>query len=410
MALVDEADSILIDEARVPLILSRTCKNTAQNEYHRHALRLAAQLSAPHDYRLDRARMTAALTDHGAAALEKASRDLGSVWRNGLHREETVCRALCALHLYLRDRHYLVSEGKVSIIDAATGRVAMGRVWSRGLHQLIELKEGCEPSGEQVTEAQITFQRFFRRYFHLAGMSGTLAEAGAELRQIYQLEVVKVPMRRASRRRRLPTRLYFRREDWFEAVIERVREMVRAGRPVLIGTDSVLDSEEFSTRLNQVGIEHEVLNARQDAHEADIVARAGEAGRVTVSTNIAGRGTDIPLAPGVAQRGGLHVLSCQRNASRRIDRQLFGRCARQGDPGSAEIVLCIERRPIGRLLSWLPRRLREGNCLSRPTWLVELAVALPQGFEQRNQRAVRWALFTHDEQLTAAGSVVAGKE
>ncbi len=410
MAVVDEADSVLIDEARVPLILSRPLVNAGQQAYHAHAIALAGGLHEGRDYTLEPARMSAELTERGAGALEAATAGLPPVWRNRPHREETVCIALAALHLYRRDRHYLVHGGKVVIVDEATGRKAPGRVWSRGLHQLIELKEGCEPSGEQVTAAQITYQRFFQRYLRLAGMSGTLAEARSELAAVYDLNVTHVPLRKPCRRNVLPTTLYPDRERQFAAVVARTRAAVERGQPVLIGTDSVVESEMLSACLTQAGIAHEVLNARQDAREAQIIARAGDAGAVTVATNMAGRGTDIPLGPGVAERGGLHLICCQHNAARRIDRQLLGRCARQGDPGTAETLLALDRPRIGRFVpAWLRRAIGPEG-VTRPPWLVTLAMRLPQRLEEQAQRGQRWALLEHDRRLDSAPGIGAAVE
>ena len=406
MAIVDEADSILIDEARVPLILSRSSTNPQQLAYCAQALELAAELEPGRDCTLDRVRMSADLTVTGRDRVEARTVTLGSVWRNRLQRDETVCQALAALHLFQRDRHYLVRDEAVIIIDESTGRLAAGRVWSRGLHQLIELKEHCTPTGEQVTAAQVTYQRFFRRYLRLGGMSGTLAEARRELRSVYGLKVLRVPLRRPSGRVVLSSRILPDREAQWHAVVVEARSVSAAGRPVLIGTDSVAESEELSARLGAAGLAHEVLNARHDAREAEIIAAAGEAGRITVATNMAGRGVDIPLGPGVAERGGLHLICCQHNASRRIDRQLLGRCARQGDPGSVRTLISFEKPLIERLFPasctrWIGR---EG--LARPAWLVAFIVRLPQIQEERRQRAQRRQLLDHEYRVRRAWSML----
>jgi preprotein translocase subunit SecA len=395
MTIVDEADSILIDEACVPLVLAERSADSGQLDYLKKAFAVASALTAS-DYRLDRSGMKAELTIRGREVLERRTATAGNAWRNRLHREEMVCLALAALHIYSRDRHYLVRDGKVEIIDETTGRPAAGRTWSRGLHQLIELKEGCEPSDQQVTAAQITFQRFFRRYHRVSGSSGTLADASGELREVYGLHVVRVPLRKPSRRRLSSTRLYPDRKSQVQAVAARALAVSSDGRPVLIGTDSVGDSENLSNELTAAGIDHAVLNARQDAAEAELIAAAGQAGRITVTTNIAGRGTDIPLAAGVADRGGLHVICCQHNVSRRIDRQLVGRCARQGDPGSAETLLAVDQALLAR---WMPAWLR--RCIAtagmqRPRWLVQLLVRLPQWAESARRRDLRRALLAHD--------------
>lgn len=341
-AIVDEADSILIDEARVPFILSQPSRDTQQAGYLHQALELARRLDAAADFRLASAARTAELTVRGRERLEILVRGMPSVWQNRLHRDETLCAALAALHLYRRDQHYLVRDGKVLIIDDTTGRTAPGRAWSQGLHQLIELKEGCKPTPPQTTAAQITYQRFFPRYVRLGGLSGTLMESAGELRRSYDLPVRRVPLRQPDRRITLPARLFPNREALWDAVAHRATAMAATGRPVLVGTDTVADSDALSGRLRALGFEHDVLNARNDQGEAEVVARAGRRGAITVATNMAGRGTDIGLEDGVADLGGLHVICCQCNAARRIDRQLAGRCARQGDPGSVEIWLAAD--------------------------------------------------------------------
>jgi len=397
MAIVDEADGILIDEACVPLVLSERGEDNGQLEYLGNALRIARALSAS-DFVLDRSQMKTQLTPSGRDALERSADSAGNAWRNRRHREETVCMALAALHIYRCDRHYMVRDDRVEIIDETTGRLAAGRIWSRGLHQLIELKEGCTPSEQQVTAAQITYQRFFRRYLRLSGSSGTLTEAAGELRETYGLRVVHVPLRNPSRRQLLNTRLYADRDSQWQAVAARARYISRRGRPVLVGTDSVADSEHLSRKLAASGIKHAVLNARQDAAEAELVAAAGQAGRITVTTNMAGRGTDIPLAPGVADRGGLHVICCQHNISRRIDRQLIGRCARQGDPGSAETLISTTQPMLTRWTpGWLRKRIGELG-IDRPRWLVHLLVHFPQWGESARRRDQRRALLAHDLQ------------
>ncbi|MGH8679638.1 MAG: DEAD/DEAH box helicase [Burkholderiales bacterium] len=396
MAIVDEADSILIDEARVPLILSELRSNPGQHEYHRHALRLALQLTVDQDFCLDPHRMSAELMPNGRNRVDHWARELGSIWQNRLHREETFCMALAATHLFHRDRHYLVRDGTVGIIDETTGRLAAGRVWSRGLHQLIEAKEDCQPSGEQVPVAQITYQRFFQRYFRLGGMSGTLREARGELQSIYRLRVTRVPLLRPRRRKTLATQLFPNRAALWRSVVDRAVDISRSGRPVLIGTDSVADSESLSRELGHAGVEHAVLNARHDRKEAQIIAKAGQPGCITVATNMAGRGTDIPLGAGVAERGGLHVINCQHNTSRRIDRQLLGRCARQGDPGSTETLLSLDKPLISRLLpQWIVRLVGDDGLL-RPQLLIRLLICVPQLVEEDHQRAQRADLLKHD--------------
>lgn len=403
MAVIDEADSILIDEARVPLIISELRENQDKNEAAGEIMQLAATLRPQTDFTLDRHTQSATLTESGKAALDAKSGSLHPAWHNRRHRDENLCLALAALHLFQRDRHYLVRDDGVHIIDETTGRLATGRTWSRGLHQFIEMKEGCKPSGEAVTRAQITYQRFFPRYLRLCGMSGTLAESRGELSRVYGLNVVRVPLRKPSQRIDHGHRVYARRDQVWQSVADRIVEVSGKGRPVLVGTDSVADSDSLSTHLAQQGIAHTVLNARNDKQEASIVALAGHRGRVTVATNMAGRGTDIPLGPGVEKRGGLHVISCQMNSARRIDRQLHGRCARQGDPGSVETLICIEaalmRRNLPAAIKRLAERLADSSSGQLPGWLGSLMATLTQRIEESRQQAQRAQLLHYDRQL-----------
>jgi preprotein translocase subunit SecA len=400
MAVVDEADSILIDEARTPLIISQPRVNPQKQAYVEQALRLAMQLAPGRDFVVDREVQAALISPQGRNRVAELAAPLGGLWEDRRHREEIIALALAAHHVYERDRDYLVRERKIVMIDQTTGRVAPGRVWSRGLQQLLEIKEGCPPTGEQETIAQITYQRFFPRYHHLCGMSGTLAEAQAELRSVYRLDVAHVPLRRPSRRRQLPTRVYGSRQAKWDAVITRLRALHASGRPVLVGTDSVADSDHLSVLLAAERLPHAVLNARNDGEEAAMVARAGEIGQIMVTTNMAGRGTDIPLGPGVAERGGLHVICCQHNASPRIDRQLHGRAARQGDPGSMETVLSLQDALLARTYpQWFMGMLRAmtGHAGCLPAWLGAGVARLPQWLEERRQRGERRMLLDHDQ-------------
>lgn len=403
MAVIDEADSILIDEAQTPFIISEQHRPAGKQEAAIQLLQLAATLQAGTDFLLDGATQSATLSLAGRAALAAHASRLHAVWGNPRRAEESLCLALAALYLFRRDRHYLVRNGGIHIIDETTGRLAPGRTWSRGLHQFIELKEGCRSSPETVTRAQITYQRFFPRYFRLCGMSGTLAEARGELARVYGLPVVRVPLRRPSRRIEMAHRVFLKRTQQWQAVTERANCLLRAGRPVLIGTDSVVDSESLSAHLTQSGLPHAVLNAKNDGEEAAIVALAGQPGRLTIATNMAGRGTDILLGTGVAARGGLHVISCQMNGTRRIDRQLMGRCARQGDPGSVESLLSLEAALMARSLPAGLLRLA-GKCArhpdgSLPVWLGRLAAAWAQRLEEARHRAQRALMLHQDRQL-----------
>jgi preprotein translocase subunit SecA len=398
MAIVDEADSILIDEARVPLILARAVGGERERADYIAALALAARLEAGSDFDIDAQARRVSLTAAGETALARAAEDQAPAWRNRRHREAWVVQALTALWLFRRDRDYILRDGRVEIVDPTTGRVAAGRSWSRGLHQLIELKEGIEPTPAHATAAQITFQRLFRRYHRLAGVSGTLCESAGELAQTYGLRVFRLPSRLPSRRALLGLRVVATRAELWAAVAARVAEVRAQGRPVLIGTDSVADSEALATVLAGAGIDCRVLNARQDKEEADVVALAGLRAQVTVTTNMAGRGTDIPLGPGVAALGGLHVISCQHNGARRIDRQLLGRCARQGLPGSTETWISLDsemfRRRLdepwrARLAGWLGSGAGQGA--------ARLVARLAQRLEEARESGARRRMLRDDE-------------
>jgi preprotein translocase subunit SecA len=308
-----------------------------------------------------------------------------------------------ALHFFSLDKHYLIREGKVQIIDEYTGRVMPDRSWERGLHQLIEAKEGCEITGQIDTQARISYQRFFRRYLHLAGMTGTAREVAGELWSIYRLRVTSIPTNRPLHRVYLPDRVYVAAEQKWEAVVRKIADLHDSGRPVLVGTRSVEASEHLSRLLSNAGLEHRVLNARQDKEEAEIVALAGERARITVATNMAGRGTDIALASGVAELGGLHVIATERHEARRIDRQLFGRCGRQGDPGSCEAMVSLEDELatvyVKRPLLWLANGALKRSDDDRSRWVGKLLFGSSQRSAERLHGRMRRELLKMDEYL-----------
>ena len=341
--IVDEADSVFVDEARTPLILSASTRSDEEKERCESALALARALASGPDYTTDLVERSAVLTEAGKAKLQAAGESLGGIWSSKRAREELVARALSALVLFHRDHHYVVSEGKVQIVDESTGRVMPDRSWEQGLHQMIEAKEGCELTERRETLARITYQRLFRRFLRLSGMSGTAKEVAREIKLIYRLDVVRIPLHKPSQRVVGRARACATLAEKWAVVADTVEKLAVIGRrAVLIGTRSVKASEEISAVLTARGIEHALLNAKQDKDEAQVVASAGQPGRVTVATNMAGRGTDIRLAAEVAGSGGLHVILTEYHESRRIDRQLFGRCARQGDPGSCEAIVSLE--------------------------------------------------------------------
>jgi len=340
VAIVDEADSVLIDEARTPLIISETQPDEHGLDLYQKAIALAGQLVSGEHFEISVQREVI-INESGERFLRELTSDLTGVWSSSLWRHELVEKALSALHCFHRDQHYIVAENKVQIVDEFSGRVMPDRSWERGLHQMIEAKENCEITGQRSTLAKITYQRFFRRYLLLCGMTGTAAEVRAEMGRVYDLEVFKIPTHRPSKQVRLPNRCWANTEDRWTAVANRAIQLSEQGRAILIGTRSVEASELLGQHLEAAGVAHAVLNARQDKQEADIVAQAGEPGRITVATNMAGRGTDIKLSPEVADSGGLHVILTEFHESARVDRQLFGRCARQGKPGSVEAMVCL---------------------------------------------------------------------
>jgi preprotein translocase subunit SecA len=347
VAIVDEADSVLIDEARTPLILSSgqdgvANDSTTDSTTYEVALDMAGQLVSGEDFHLLASEKRVRLTRQGEHRIAELASGLQEPWTIRKAREDLMQQALCALHIYQRDVQYIVVDGKVQIVDEFTGRVMPDRSWERGIHQLIEVKENCAVTQRRQTLARITFQRFFRRYAHLCGMTGTAVEAAGELYAVYGLRVVRIPTNRPLRRTSVGTRIYVSEDVKWEAVLDSVTHAMRRNRSVLIGTRSVGASERVDNLLRQAGLSPVILNARQDRYEAEIIASAGQPGRVTVATNMAGRGTDITIHQRVRDEGGLHVILTEYHESRRIDRQLFGRAGRQGDPGTYESIVSLD--------------------------------------------------------------------
>ncbi len=401
-AIVDEADSVLIDEARTPLIISNRGDTSQEEGTYREAIEVARKLSAPLDFTLRPRDKAVELTDFGKAKITRMTKAYGSVWSGTKRREDLVRQALSALHLYQADKHYLVKDGKVQIIDEYTGRVMPDRSWERGLHQMIETKEGQAITGRQETLARISYQRFFRRYLRLAGMTGTAREVTGELWSVYHLNVVRVPTNRPLQRKRYRDSVFSTADQKWRAAVDRIREMHDQGRPVLVGTRSVQASEHLSRLLTASFLRHQVLNARQDQEEAQIVSQAGQKGRITVATNMAGRGTDIRLAPGVAELGGLHVLATERHEASRIDRQLFGRGGRQGDPGSYEIMTSLEDELVTEYYGEKPSRLAMRFFPTRvplPGWVAGPVVRWAQEAAELHHSSIRRDLLKLDDNL-----------
>jgi preprotein translocase subunit SecA len=339
-AIVDEVDSILIDEARTPLIISGE-PETAAETYYAYA-RAVKPLENGVDYEVDEKFQTAAPTEEGVAKIEKAL-GIENLYapENGQEVNHLI-QAIKAKELYKRDVEYVVDNGEVKIVDEFTGRITEGRRWSEGLHQAIEAKEGVRIQDENVTVATITIQNYFRMYTKLAGMTGTALTEANEFHEIYGLEVVPIPTNRPMVRLDKNDVVYKTKDEKFAAVVDDIVQRHAAGQPVLVGTISVEVSEHLSRLLERQGVEHEVLNAKNHEREAAIIERAGERGAVTIATNMAGRGVDIKLADGVRELGGLYVLGTERHESRRIDNQLRGRSGRQGDPGESRFYLSAQ--------------------------------------------------------------------
>lgn len=404
-AIVDEADSVLVDEARTPLVISGAGDAAAESELFRLALDAASGLAPEFDYVLDRTNRMARLTDQGRVRLKELSAGLPPSWRSARAREEIAQQALAAAHLFDRDVHYLVRDGKVMIIDEYTGRVMPDRSWERGLQQLIEVKEACAVTGRRPTLARITYQRLFRRYIRLSGMTGTAMEVAPELEAVYGLRAVRVPTNRPVARTDLGTRLYADRGRKWDAVAHTLAQLRDAGRPVLAGSRSVAASEELCAVLAARGLPHVLLNARQDREEAEIIAAAGQAGRITVATNMAGRGTDIRPEPGVLARGGLHVVLTEFHESGRIDRQLFGRCGRQGDPGSYEAIVSLDddilrRHARGAAGAFAARY--AGATAPLPAWIATTLKTIAQRAAEAANSRDRRATMELDRRLDTA--------
>jgi preprotein translocase subunit SecA len=340
-AIVDEADSVLIDEARTPMILSREAPSIFQRELLEWAVQSAANLKSPQHFTWGPGRSIEMLP----SALQSSPPlppTVRTVWRSNAWKEVLLRQALSAQHSFLRDQHYIVVGGKVQIVDESTGRVMPDRSWEQGLHQLIEVKEGLETTAGRETLQSMTFQRFFRRYYVLSGLTGTAVEASRELWTTYRLRVRRIPPNRPLKRTRLSSLCFLTLDQKWQAAAQAAILASAKGQPVLIGTRSVGSSEQIAAELGRRGQTHVVLNARQDAEEAAIVAAAGIAGRITVATNMAGRGTDIKPDAAAVKAGGLHVILTEFHESPRIDRQLIGRSARQGDAGSFQAIVATE--------------------------------------------------------------------
>ncbi len=388
-AIVDEADSILVDEAVTPLIISGDAPNAEQIEAYRQAAELARDMVPDEDYKVDHRYREINLTRAGTAKVNGLTRDAGAIWKGRRRREELVSQALNARELFIRDKQYIIEDDKVVIVDEFTGRLMPDRTWRAGLHQAVEAKEGVDVKSPKETLARISFQRFFRLYRHLSGMTGTAWEARHECWQIYSLPTVVLPTHRPCIRSQEPDRVFATARARWQAVVEEIRRVHAHGRPILVGTRSVEASEHLSGLLGDIGLGRQVLNAVRHAEEAAIIARAGQQATITVATNMAGRGTDIKLGRGIAALGGLHVIATERHESGRIDRQLAGRAGRQGDPGTAVAYVSLEDELVARTTPHAAKHLRQRYAANFGPLDITPVRAL---FSMAQRRAERMAL------------------
>jgi len=399
-AIVDEADSVLIDDAKTPLVLSKASARSLNHAEFAVALGVARRLEDGQDFTIEQNQVE--LTEAGGVHLAEVTSSLPDRWKNSRYREEMACQGLTALHLLRRDEHYIVRDDKLVLLDENTGRAMPDRALSHGLHQVVQVKEGCAVTAPNETIARISYQRFFRKYIRIGGMTGTAIEARHEMIDVYGLGVKRVPTHQRCVRANSGVTLFAYMRDKYERLVEVVREINQAGRPILIGTRSVNESEQVARVLEHADLSCLVLNAAHDQDEADVIARAGQPGSIVVATNMAGRGTDITLHETVAAAGGLHVISTQLNDSARIDHQLSGRCARQGDPGSHQMLLSLEDEIFRSVLPEFMRlRLIKLALLETGAWSViaGILIRVVQRIRSNQTRRLRKAVRRADQHM-----------
>ncbi|MEW5933321.1 MAG: preprotein translocase subunit SecA [Bacillota bacterium] len=406
-AIVDEVDSILIDEARTPLIISGPGPRPS-DLYYRFA-RVVRYLKEGEDYQVDEKARTVAPTEQGVAKAEKLA-GVKNLYAEGTDLSHYLVNALKAHALMKRDRDYVVKDGQVIIVDEFTGRLMFGRRYSDGLHQAIEAKEGLRIQRENQTIASITLQNYFRMYRKLAGMTGTAFTEAEEFRKIYGMDVVVIPTHKPMIRIDHPDVVYKTERAKFEAVVNEIEDCYRRGQPVLVGTISIEKSERLSEMLKRRGIPHQVLNAKHHEKEAQIIARAGQKGQVTIATNMAGRGVDIVLGEGVADLGGLHVIGTERHEARRIDNQLRGRSGRQGDRGSSRFYLSLEddlmRLFGGEMIAGIMDRLRipEDEAIDHP--VISRAIERAQKRVEAHNFDIRRRVLQYDDVMNKQREII----
>jgi preprotein translocase subunit SecA len=410
-AIVDEVDSILVDEARTPLIISGPAEKSTDLYYQVNGL--IPRLTRDQDYVVDEKARTATLSEEGVSRCEKLMQVENLYDPRGIELLHHITQALKAHALFKLDVDYIVKDGEVIIVDEFTGRLMPGRRYSEGLHQALEAKEGVKIENENQTLATITFQNYFRMYKKLAGMTGTADTEAAEFKKIYNLDVVVVPTNQPMVRTDFPDMIYKTKREKFEAVLDEIEALHAKGQPVLVGTISIDISEQLSKKLKVRGVPHTVLNAKQHDKEAQIVAMAGQKAAVTISTNMAGRGTDIVLGEGVVERGGLHILGTERHESRRIDNQLRGRSGRQGDPGSSRFYLALEDDLLrifgGERITGIMEKLgmRDGEPIEHN--LISRAIENAQTKVEGHNFDIRKHLIEYDDVMNQQREVIYGQ-
>ncbi len=407
-AIVDEVDSILIDEARTPLIISGPAEKSTSLYYQVNSI--IPRFNREQDYTIDEKARAVVLTEEGVSKAEKALGVDNLYDPSSIELLHHVNQALKAHTLFKRDVDYIVKEGEVIIVDEFTGRLMPGRRYSEGLHQALEAKENVKIENENQTLASITFQNYFRMYDKLAGMTGTADTEAAEFKKIYNLDVMVVPTNQPMIRTDYADVIYKTKKEKYEAVLDEIEELNQIGQPVLVGTISIDVSEDLSKRLKKRGVKHEVLNAKHHEKEAEIVSMAGQKGSVTISTNMAGRGTDIVLGEGVPDLGGLHILGTERHESRRIDNQLRGRSGRQGDSGSSRFYLSLEDDLLrifgGERMSGIMERLgmEEGEPIEHN--LISRAIENAQSKVEGQNFEIRKHLLEYDDVMNQQRMVI----
>ena len=410
-AIVDEADSVLIDEAVTPLIIAAPHENRSLREAAERAQEMIGLLQPETDYRANARYREIELTNAGLKKLVAQAARLPGLWQGQDRRLELVIQALVAREFFHRDQQYIIEGGKLVIVDEFTGRPMPQRTWREGMHQAVEAKEGLTISDPTETIARLSFQRFFRCFRKLSGMTGTAREAAAELWQVYGLPTLTIPPNRPCIREEWPERFFPDEKSKWQTVVSEIQKWHATGRPILVGTRSVLASERLGRWLEEVGLEAKILNANRLKEEAEIVAQAGESGRITIATNMAGRGTDIKLGRNVASLGGLHVMATERHESGRVDRQLSGRAARQGDPGSAQVFVSAEDEllrkflaaPLRKSLAEIGRRRWPGR-ENAAKFLVKQAQKKAQSLAFKQRRSVTRSDAWLDQALSFAGA------